>query len=227
MISNDFFVIMPAHNEERRISEALQQVSVYANNIIVVNDGSTDNTSEIVRNINPEIIILGHKINLGKGAAMKTGGEEAIKRGAKALIFIDADGQHSAEDMVKLADKLMDEKLDIVFGERKFNSHMPLIRKLGNLLLTRLIRLFTDVNLSDTQCGLRTMTVDAYKKIIWKEKNYSVETEMIINTGKCKLKYGRIGIQTIYKDSRKGISVFDGFIILINLFKWKLRSSFK
>lgn len=218
-----FFVIMPAYNEGRNIGDVLREIILYTDNIIVIDDGSGDDTYVEARKVNSNIIVLRHKINLGKGAALKTGCEAALKNGAEILALIDSDGQHLAEDMVKLIDRLIEKKLDIVFGERKFNKNMPFMMKLGNKLLTFLIKIFFNVNLNDTQCGLRAFTSDAYERIKWHEQDYSVETEMIINAGKHNLKYDSVEIQTIYKDSYKGTTIFDGVIILFNLFKWRLQ----
>ncbi|MFA4818124.1 MAG: glycosyltransferase family 2 protein [Parcubacteria group bacterium] len=218
----DFFVIVPAYNEEKNIREVLQKIVLYTNNIIVVDDGSIDDTYEIAKKVDSNIIVLKHKINLGKGAALKTGCEAALIRGANILALIDSDGQHLPEDMMKLVEKLIEKKLDIVFGERTFNDDMPFMMKMGNQLLTFTIKLFSKINLSDTQCGLRVLTSDAYKKIKWQEQNYSVETEMIINAGKYDMKYESVGIKTIYKDKYKGTTIIDGIIILINLLKWKI-----
>ncbi len=125
--------------------------------------------------------------------------------------------------MIKLIDKLIQKKLDIVFGEREFNRNMPLIMRLGNRLLTFLIKIFSNINLRDTQCGLRVFTDEAYQKIKWREKDYSVETEMIINSGKHNLKYGSAVIQTIYRERYKGTTILDGLKIFFDLLKWRMR----
>lgn len=219
----NFFVIVPAHNEKKNIAEVLRKISLHFENIIVVDDGSTDKTKEEAKKVNPNIIVLRHKINLGKGAALKTGCEAALKKGGGVLALIDADGQHKVEDMVKLVDRLVGKKLDIVFGERPFNGNMPFVMKIGNTLLTFLIKKISKVNLNDTQCGLKVLTGETYKKIKWDEQDYSAETEMIINVGKHKLKYESVEIKTVYKDKYKGTTIFDGAIIILNLLKWKLR----
>jgi glycosyltransferase involved in cell wall biosynthesis len=217
----DIFIIMPAYNEEKDIIPVLQEIIHYAKKIIVVDDGSTDKTAETVRRVSANITVVQHDINLGKGAALRTGCDTAIDMGAKYLLLMDADGQHSVSDMKKIADKIIDNNFDIVFGERKFNDKMPIMMKLGNNFLTFLINGLFNIKLSDTQCGLRAFTDEAYKKIRWQKNDYSVETEMLIKAGNEKLNYSSVGIDTIYKDKYKGTGIKDGVIILFSLLKWK------
>lgn len=219
----NIYVVVPAYNEEKNIAEVLRDIGSYVKKIIVIDDGSSDRTSDVARNIDPDIFVIKHEINLGKGAAMKTGCEAAVSSGADYIVVIDSDGQHEGKDMIKMIDNLIENKLDIVFGERKFNANMPFMMKVGNILLTFFVKMFSNIDLSDTQCGLRAFTALAYEKIKWRESGYSVETEMIINAGKNNLKYGSTLIQTIYKDKYKGTTIIDGVIILFNMFKWKLK----
>ena len=99
-ISSRIYAVIPAYNEENNIVPTINNIKKYISNIIIVDDGSNDNTYSLLKqNFDNKIIILKHKINLGKGAAMKTGCEAAIKLGAETLIMIDGDGQHIGEDM--------------------------------------------------------------------------------------------------------------------------------
>lgn len=222
---NDLFVIIPAYNEEKNIENVLKSLLGHNHEakIIVVDDGSSDRTSEIAKKTSSSIIVIKHEVNLGKGAALKTGCEEAIKRSAKILALMDGDGQHLPADAMKLAEKLADENLDIVFGERKFNDIMPFKMKFGNFFLSFATKLLFNVNITDTQCGLRVFTSAAYEKIKWRKMGYSVETEIVINAFKNKLRCDSAEIETIYNDMSKGTGVRDGIKIFMNLLKWKFR----
>jgi glycosyltransferase involved in cell wall biosynthesis len=221
--TNGLYVIVPAYNEAKNIGEVLHAIIPYTDNIIVVDDGSEDNTTEEARKVSLNIIVVRHEMNKGKGGALRTGCDEAVRRGAKILALMDSDCQHLAEDMQKLVSKLIEGNFDIVFGIRKFNRNMPLLMKFGNQLLTFLVNIFSNTNLADTQSGLRVFTSMAYEKIKWRENNYSVETEMILNVGKNNLKYEIVGIQTIYREKYKGTNIIDGLAIFFYLLKWKLR----
>jgi glycosyltransferase involved in cell wall biosynthesis len=217
-MKNDLSVIIPAHNEQRHISSVIKKIKKYASNIIVVDDGSTDNTPRIAEKEN--VTVLRHVVNLGKGAALKTGAEYAIRKGAKRLIFIDSDGQHKPEDIPRFLDAL--KQADVVFGSRTFNKKMPAILKFGNRFINQVNNVLYGVNLRDTQSGYRAMTASAYRKIRWRSTSYSVESEMVANTGRQRLKYKEITIKTIYSDKYKGTTIIDGIKIVLNMLWWRI-----
>jgi glycosyltransferase involved in cell wall biosynthesis len=217
-MSNEVFIIIPAYNEQKRVTSVIRKTKKYADNIVVVDDGSQDKTAEIAENEN--VTVLQHVVNLGKGAALKTGCEYAIKHGAKRIIFIDADGQHRPEDIPRFLEALDD--ADIVFGSRTLNKNMPFVLKFGNWFINKVNDVLFGVRLRDTQSGYRAMTSEAYKKIRWNSPSYSVESEMIANAGKKRLKYKEITIKTIYSDKYKGTTIIDGVKIVLNMIWWKL-----
>lgn len=214
-------VIIPARNEEKTIREVILQIRKYTGNIIVVDDGSKDNTYLMAKEAANDIVVLRHKINLGKGAAVKTGCVAALKLGADVIAVMDADGQHLPEDVIKLVEKLEKENLDIVFGVRAINKKMPVLTFLGNKFLTKMSNLLSGISLGDTQSGLKVFKASAYPKIAWESTDYSLETEIIIRTSKNNLRYSQIPIQTIYRDTYKGMSILDGIKYFSNLLKQK------
>jgi len=219
MINKDIWIIIPAYNEEKRIVDVIKKTKGYINNIIVIDDGSSDKTFEISKKQN--IVVLRHIINLGKGAAVKTGCDFAVRKGAKKIILIDSDGQHDPSEIPNFLKEL--KNTDIVFGYRKFNKNMPFILKLGNGLINFTTKLLYGVKLRDTQSGYRAFTTSTYRKIRWKASDYSIESEMIANVGKKHLDYKEIPIQTIYSDKYKGTTIFDGLKIVFNMILWRLK----
>lgn len=218
MKANDIWVIIPAYNEEKRIKEVIQKTKKYSKSIIVVDDGSKDSTYKVAKKLN--IVALKHIVNLGKGAALKTGCDYAIKNSAKRLIVLDADAQHDPKEIPKFIKNL--NKVDIVFGYRKLNEDMPFILKFGNGVIRSVTKILYNINLKDTQSGYRAFTAQAYKKIRWNSCDYSMESEMITKAGKHHLKYVEIPIQTIYSDKYKGTTIIDGIKIVLNLIWWRL-----
>lgn len=212
------FVVIPAYNEETNIRKVIEETKKYISNIIVVDDGSKDKTFEEAKKEN--IIVLKHIINLGKGAALKTGCDYAIKHGASEIIVLDADAQHEPSKIPNFLKEL--ENVDVVLGYRKLSRSMPFILKYGNWFINKITKLLYGLNLHDTQCGYRAFTANAYKKIRWKSSDYSMESEMIANIGKRRLKYKEIAIKTIYADKYKGTTIIDGIKIVYNLFGWRL-----
>jgi len=214
----NIWVVIPAYNEERNIGRIIKKTKRYVDKIIVVDDGSKDKTSDVA--IRNKVISLRHIVNLGKGAAIKTGCDFAVKSGAEALILLDADAQHDPSEIPNFLKNL--ENADIVFGYRKRSKQMPLILRYGNWFINKATKLLYNLNLRDTQCGYRALTRKAYKKIRWIASDYSMESEMIANVGKMNLKYKEIPIQTIYSDKYKGTTVLDGIKIVFNMIWWKL-----
>jgi glycosyltransferase involved in cell wall biosynthesis len=214
--------VIPAFNEGPRIKSVLLKTGKYVDNVVVVDDGSTDNTFEVSNGIAGNIITLRHKINLGKGAAMKTGCEAALKIGADIIIFMDADGQHKPEDIPRFIESIENEKNDIVFGSRKIGKDMPLVMMLGNKFLSIVTSFLFKIYIADTQSGFRAVRADVYPKIKWNSTRYSVETEMVVKVGKKKLKFKEIEIETIYSDNYKGTTFIDGIRIFLNLLIWRI-----
>ncbi|MBI4438426.1 glycosyltransferase family 2 protein [Candidatus Woesearchaeota archaeon] len=214
------YAIIPAYNEERHIQEVAERAKKQLSNesIIVVDDGSKDKTYEHAKQTG--ITAIRHVTNLGKGAALKTGAEYAISKGADALIFIDSDLQHMPEDIPSFAKAIG--TTDIAFGYREPNSQMPAVLKFGNWFIGKAIKTLFGMNIKDTQCGYRAMTAQAYRQIKWTSPDYSVESEMIALAGKHKLKYAQVPIETIYIDKYKGTTVMDGISIVMKMLWWKI-----
>lgn len=213
------YIIIPGLNEEKHISSVIAEVKKQGyNNIIFIDDGSTDNSA-----LNAEkagALILKHIINLGKGAAVKTGCDYACELGAEILVLIDADGQHKPAEIKKLLSALKGK--DIVFGYRQLNNKMPFVMRFGNWFINTTSSIVNGISLRDTQSGFRCLTAKAYKKIRWKSNDYSMESEMIANVAKKNLKYTEVPITTIYHDNFKGTTVFDGVKIFLNIIKFKV-----
>ena len=217
----NIWAVIPAYNEQNSINIIIEKTKKYADIVVLVDDGSKDKTKGIATNAGA--IVLRHVVNLGKGAALKTGCDYAIKNGAKFMIVLDADAQHNPEDIPRFIEKL--KKYDIVFSYRKTSRNMPFVLRFGNMLISNVVKVLYGIDLNDTQCGFRAFTKEAYKKIRWNASDYSMESEMISRAGKQRLKYVQIPIETIYSDKYKGTTVIDGVKIVMNMFWWKLFNS--
>ena len=214
------FVVVPARNEEKHISKIVKSIKNYVNTVVVVDDGSKDKTSEEAKRSNA--VVLKHIVNLGKGAALKTGCDYATKNRADVIIVIDADAQHDPKEIPNFLKKI--KKYDIIIAYRQVNKKMPLLMQFGNWFINKTITFLYGVKIKDSQCGYRAFTSKAYKKIRWNASDYSMESEMIAKIGKHKLSYAEIPIETIYSDKYKGTTIFDGIKIVFNLFIWRLNN---
>ncbi|HKB88311.1 MAG TPA: glycosyltransferase family 2 protein [Patescibacteria group bacterium] len=217
------FIVIPLHNEEEHIEYVLKSVAKYKLSIVVVEDGSVDNSKLKIKKLGiKNLTLLEHGVNLGKGAAMKTGAEYAFKKGAAAIIFMDSDGQHIASDLGKFVDNLEGNKNDIVLGSRNFRTQAPFIRFVGNKVASTIMRLFFGIDVSDILCGFRGITKKAYKKVSWESSGYGVETEILARASKEKLKLVEVPIETIYHDPTKGVTILDAFGVFGEVVKWRL-----
>ena len=217
-------IVVSAFNEGPNIKNVLVILQKLPYEVIVVDDGSTDATYEIASKLkvkSRKLKVLRHKINLGKGAAMKTGVKYAFSEGVDAVIFMDADGQHKASDLQKFV-KALEGGYEIVFGSRNMTYGVPLVRFLGNKLGSIFVNLLFGIYVSDIGCGFRGITKDAYKKIKWDSSGYAVETEMVVRTAKEKLKYCEVPVETLYFDKYKGMTIIDAFSIFLDVIRLKI-----
>jgi len=213
----NIYIIICAYNEEEKVEKVVSKLKKFKIPIIVVNDASEDQTLTKTKKAD---FVLSHKLNLGKGSAMRTGCEFAFERGARAVVFLDADGQHDPEDLPKFF-MAINKGYDLVFGSRNLSHGVPLVRYLGNKLGSVLVSLLYGIYVSDLLCGYRAITKDAYKKIKWESMKYGVETEMVIRTAKTELKYCEVPVSTLYFDEYKGVTLLDAINVFFDVFRWK------
>jgi|TARA_Y100000310_G_scaffold38077_1_gene35692 glycosyltransferase involved in cell wall biosynthesis len=214
------FAIIPAYNEQKHINKIVKETKKYVDKVIVVDDGSKDNTNEAAKK--GKAIVLRHLVNLGKGAALKTGCDYAVKNKANIIITIDADAQHNPNEIPKFLENI--KSCDVVLAYRKTNRNMPFVLKFGNSFINKTTNFLFGLRIKDSQCGYRAFTAKVYKKLKWKALDYSMESEMIARIGKHKLSYREVPIETIYSDKYKGTTIIDGVKIVFNLLLWKLNN---
>ncbi len=215
------YIIVPVFNEQKNIKIFLVKLKKYSDNIIVVNDGSTDHTKKILEKISG-IRLINLKKNNGKGMAMKKGAQIAWRLKATAIVFMDGDNQHEPKYLPKFYN-LLEKGEDIVIGIRVIKANIPLIRRWGNTFGQFLMELFFKVRINDLLCGFRALSYRGYKKVIWTSKDYGVETEMLTLIGRKKIPYKTLVVDTIYLDKYKGFSIIDGIKILFRFPYWRFR----
>lgn len=214
------YVIIPGYNEEKYIGKVAARVLEQTSKVIFVDDGSKDKTAEIAKKYFKHVLV--HPINMGKGAALKTGCEYAFNElGADAVIFMDADDQHDPVEIPRF-EKSLKEGNRVVFGTRNLGVDMPLMRLVGNKLASVFTGLVFGAFIPDIPSGYKALTKDAYEILKWDSTGYEVEMEIAAKVGKCKLPYALLPIKTIYHDKDKGMSVLDGLQIFMRMPIWRL-----
>lgn len=216
-----WYTIIPAYNEARYLERVLEKARAVTPNILVVDDGSTDGTGEIARRTGATV--LRHRVNLGKGAAMKTGCEYAFGRlHADAVVFLDADDQHDPEDLPQFIEPLQ-AGAEMVFGCRVFDASMPRVRLLGNRLASYLLWMFFGTYIPDVPSGYKSFTRAAYDRLRWNATGYEVETEIAARVAQTGIRFVTHPIKTIYHDRVKGMTLQEALQIALRLPFWKMR----
>jgi glycosyltransferase involved in cell wall biosynthesis len=214
------FVIIPGYNEEKYLEGTLRGVKRHGfTNIVYADDGSEDRSVAIAQR--QKTIVVKMVKNRGKGAALRTGCDVALRHGASKLIFMDADQQHDPEDLAAI-DRLLD-TYDLVYAHRDFSREMPFLARIGNLFFTATIRALYLIRIRDALSGYRGVTAKAYRQIRWESNGYEVEAEIIVRGAKAKLRHAHQPTRTIYHDRKKGTTPVDGLPILWRLVKWRFR----
>ncbi len=198
------FIIIPAYNEEKNISHVLEELIQKYENIIIVDDGSTDKTSEIVKKY--PVVLLRNIINRGQGASLQTGNEYAIKNNGDIIIHFDADGQFQISDIPKFINEI-ENGYDIVFGSRFLDNStkFPWFKKNVLFRIARIVnKIFFKLNTTDPQGGFRAMTKETAKKIIIEHSGMAHCSEILHKAFKYNLKIKEVPITVIYKNFGQG-----------------------
>lgn len=211
-------IILPAKNESNSLNQILPliQKTIPSAEIIVVNDGSTDDTNAIC--IQHGIKVISHPYNIGNGAAIKTG-----SRAAKGdiLVFMDADGQHEPKDILKLLDKIY-AGYDMVVGARGSNSQASILRFLANNFYNRLASLMTGFKIQDLTSGFRAVRARHFKKFLYLLPNgFSYPTTSTMAFFRSGLTVAYVPIHAKQRDGKSHIKLLkDGirfFVIILKI----------
>ncbi|MDF1695714.1 MAG: glycosyltransferase family 2 protein [Saprospiraceae bacterium] len=206
-------IILPAYNEAQVIEKVLLDIQREGySNICVIDDGSSDNTSEIVQKF--DINLLTHPINRGAGAAVQTGITFARNNDFQYAILIDSDGQHLPADIENLFNKMQETNADIVIGNRFYNTENDVPRKriTYNKIANAFTNFFCKKNYADTQSGFRLLNRRAIEKINLKNDDFGFCSEMIISSEKLNLHIEDTPIRVLYTEysMNKGQNLREG-----------------
>jgi glycosyltransferase involved in cell wall biosynthesis len=221
------YIIIPFFNENLVIEEVIKSLLLHSYKIILVDDGSPNSPRLISSLADKNIYHIRHKVNLGQGAALQTGISFALQFRPTYIITFDADGQHTAEDIPKLLEPLVNKSADIVFGSRflKQAHHNAGFIKKGMLKAGRFVNyFFTGLLLSDAHNGLRAMTSSAAAKIHLRENRMAHASEFLLQIRKQKLQIVEVPVRVRYTEysRKKGQSIFNSIRIFFDLVLHKL-----
>jgi glycosyltransferase involved in cell wall biosynthesis len=211
--------IIPALNEEISIGSMVLKTKKYVDRVIVVDDGSTDNTTEVATLAGAEVIR--HTMNMGKGEALRTGFLAAGKNGVKIIVTIDADGQHNPDEIPKIIKPILSRNVEMVIGSRYLNgNNIPLYRRIGQKVLDKATNVNSGINVSDTQSGFRAFAIQAIPSFKFRRRGFSIESEMLTDAADAGLKIEEVNIGVRYDvDCSTENPVSHGFKVLANILR--------
>lgn len=207
-------IFMPAYNVGHLVERTYREIpEEFQANILMVNDGSTDNTEEVAKKLG--IKVVNHPVNKGYGAAQKTGYAEALKNGADIVVMVHSDYQHDPGYISALIEPLKNGEADVALGSRILagkvvSQGMPFYKFLGNRLVTGIENLILRANISDYHTGFRAYRREALEKIPFQRNSdgYIFDSEFLIQAINKGLKIKEVAIPTRYPKEASSIDFF-------------------
>jgi len=216
-------VVIPVYNHSKSLRSVVMQALEVHNNIIVVDDGSTDVVSDLLAGLS--VRVIRHEKNRGKGVAIMTGAKEARRLGMTHIVTIDADGQHDPSDIRYFIPVIKRYPNAIVVGNRAFQSNnVPGKSRFGRVFSNFWMRLQTGQILKDTQSGFRAYPLAALNRLKLREHRFSFEVEVLVKAAWAGIGLREVDISVYYPSVKDRISHFNVFWdnLLISLLNFKL-----
>jgi len=199
-LSQNITVIISAYNEEVSIGSIVLLTKLYADNVIVVDDGSTDRTAEVARKAGAQVIV--HEASKGKAESLKVGFNTAADMGADIIVTMDSDGQHNPADIPRLVAPILKGDADMVNGSRYLNypgKNVPLYRRVGQTLQDTTAKMNFNLKITDTQSGFRAYAASTKDVFRFSGKKTAIENEMLADAGRSGLRIKEVEIG-VYKN---------------------------
>ena len=212
---------IPAFNEEKNIAMVIIKLKKIADNIIVCNDGSTDSTEEIAKELGA--IVINHEKNLGYGAGIKSIFLKAKEINSELLVTLDADGQHDINDISKIVKPIQENKAEIVIGSRflEKSKNVPEYRKFGIKLITKVTNLSLSKSLTDSQSGFRAYSNKVLEKLNLSDTGMGISTEILIKANNFNFRIGEVPITISYEgDTSSENPISHGTSVLFSTIKY-------
>lgn len=204
-------VLIPTYNNDRTITSVIDDVKLYCVDIIVVNDGSTDRTKQLLEQ-RSDVTLISYDINRGKGAALKMGLSRAAEMGFDYVITIDSDGQHYADDLPKFVEQIQKTPDALLIGARNLTAeNMPGKNTFANKFSNFWFKVETWISLDDTQSGYRLYPLKRLKGMRFITPRYEFEVEVIVRAAWRGISVINIPIKVFYPEKEERVSHFRPF----------------
>ena len=191
-------VCIPAYNEEIKIKDVIKKALLHADEVVVCDDGSSDNTAALAKKAGATVV--SHKTNQGYGAAISTLFDYCRKNNAEIMVTLDGDGQHNPDQIPDLINVIIKHNVDVVIGSRslKDDKNLPSYRKTGIKIITSTINSATNLKVTDSQSGFRAYSKTAIDLIRPTESGMSVSTEILLKISNNGLSIAEVPITVSY-----------------------------
>lgn len=204
-------IIIPTYNNDATLQQLMEETIIYASDIIVINDGSTDKTNDILNNFK-SIHTISFNTNCGKGKALQAGFKEALARGFDYAISIDSDGQHIPGDIIHFIDAIEKQPGSLLVGARNMNQDsIPAGSSFGNRFSNFWFWVETGLTLPDTQSGFRLYPIYKLKEIHFFTSRFEFEIEVLVKASWSGIKIIPVPVQVYYAPAEERISHFRPF----------------
>jgi glycosyltransferase involved in cell wall biosynthesis len=200
--------VIAAFNEEAHVADVVHGTAPHASPVVVVDDGSTDDTAARARAAGA--IVIRHERNLGKGWAIRTGLEFALTQDRSHVLFLDADQQHDPAEIPLLVRQAARGIGDFVIGEREFRKDaMPAVRFYANVIGSGILSRFIGADVMDSQSGFRLIRADLLRRVRLTGTGYEIETEMLIKLVRARAVVERVTVRRLqYQGTHSKIRPF-------------------
>jgi glycosyltransferase involved in cell wall biosynthesis len=197
--------VIPAFNEEKHIADVVRRTRTKLDNVLVVDDGSSDATAERAREGGAEVVV--HPQNLGKGEAIRNGLRHWLDRQFEWVLILDADAQHRPEEIDRFVEAAVSAaKPKLILGNRMDDvSAMPLVRRMVNRYMSNKISQVCGQIIPDTQCGFRMIHRQLIPDLLDGADRFDYETEMLIVASRKGFRIDSVPISTVYSDEVSSI----------------------
>ena len=212
---------IPAYNEEKNIASIIIKLKKITDSIIVCDDGSSDMTSEISKNLGA--IVITHKKNMGYGVAINSIFQKAKELNIDLLVTFDADGQHRVEDIEKVVEPIKNNTADLVIGSRFLDkkSNVPNYRKIGIKVITKITNASIKKKLTDSQSGFRAYNKQVLSQISPSDIGMGISTEILIKSSSKGLRIMEVPVTILYSgDTSTHNPVSHGTSVLLSTIKF-------
>ncbi len=201
-----FLAIVPAYNEEKHIGSVVRDLFCHVDNVVVIDDCSTDSTSSIAKEAGATVI--SHEINRGQGASLETGHQYARNIGADYVLHFDGDGQFDVKDILPALEKMKQENIDVILGSRFLGkeSNIPFLKKYILFSIGRIInKIFAKIKITDVHNGFRIINKNALNKIVIIHDGMAHATEILAQIKTHNLNYVEYPVKVEYREYGQGI----------------------